>query len=41
MRDNVLWRKIAWIIILIAKELGIDEEQALTIFLSKSCVSNA
>lgn len=32
MRDNVLWRKIARIIILIAKELGIDEEQALTIF---------
>lgn len=32
MRDNVLWRKIARIIILIAKELSIDEEQALTIF---------
>ena len=32
MRDNVLWRKIARIIILIAKELDIDEEQALTIF---------
>lgn len=32
MRDNVLWRKIARIIILIAKELCIDEEQALAIF---------
>lgn len=32
MRDNVLWRKIARIILLIAEELNIDEEQALSIF---------
>lgn len=32
MRDNVLWRKIARIILLIAKELNIDEEQALIVF---------
>ena len=32
MRDNVLWRKIARIIILISQELGINEEEALTLF---------
>lgn len=32
MRDNVLWRKIARIVLLIAKELNISEEQALTLF---------
>ena len=32
MRDNVLWRKIARIILLIAKELNVTEEQALTLF---------
>ncbi len=32
MRDNVLWRKIARIVLLIAKELNIPEEQALTLF---------
>lgn len=32
MRDNVLWRKIARIIILVSKELNVNEEQALTIF---------
>lgn len=32
MRDNVLWRKIARIIMLIAQELDINEEDALTLF---------
>ena len=32
MRDNVLWRKIARIVLLIAKPLNISEEQALTLF---------
>lgn len=32
MRDNVLWRKIARIILLIASELNIDEVQALSLF---------
>lgn len=32
MRDNVLWRKIARIVLLIAKELDITEEQALALF---------
>lgn len=32
MRDNVLWRKIARIIMLIAQELHINEEDALTLF---------
>lgn len=32
MRDNVLWRKIARIVLLIAKELNVTEEQALTLF---------
>lgn len=32
MRDNVLWRKIARIILLIAQELDINEEDALTLF---------
>ena len=32
MRDNVLWRKIARIVLLIAKELNISEEQALAFF---------
>ncbi|MDO5446613.1 MAG: DUF3791 domain-containing protein [Prevotellaceae bacterium] len=32
MRDNVLWRKIARIVVLIAKELNVSEEHALTIF---------
>lgn len=32
MRDNVLWRKIARIVLLIAKELNVSEEQALTLF---------
>ncbi len=32
MRDNVLWRKIARIVLLIAKELNNPEEQALTLF---------
>ena len=32
MRDNVLWRKIARIVLLIAKELNIPEEKALTLF---------
>lgn len=32
MRDNVLWRKIARIVLLIAKELNITEEQALALF---------
>ena len=32
MRDNVLWRKIARIILLIAQELNINEEEALTLF---------
>ncbi len=32
MRDNVLWRKIARIVLLIAKELDVSEEQALTLF---------
>ena len=31
MRDNVLWRKIARIVLLIAQELHIDEVQALTL----------
>lgn len=31
MRDNVLWRKIARIVLLIAKELNISEEQALAL----------
>lgn len=32
MRDNVLWRKIARIVILISETLNITEEQALTLF---------
>ena len=32
MRDHVLWRKIARIIMLIAQELNINEEEALTLF---------
>ena len=32
MRDNVLWRKIARIVLLIANELNITEEQALVLF---------
>lgn len=32
MRDNVLWRKIARIVLLIAKEYNISEEQALEQF---------
>lgn len=32
MRDNVLWRKIARIVLLIAQELHIDEEKALSLF---------
>ena len=32
MRDGVLWRKIARIVLLIAQELGITEEQALYLF---------
>lgn len=32
MRDNVLWRKMARIVLLIAKELDITEEQALALF---------
>lgn len=32
MRDNVLWRKIARIVLLVAKELNVSEEQALTLF---------
>lgn len=32
MRENVLWRKIARIIMLIAQELNINEEDALTLF---------
>lgn len=32
MRDNVLWRKIARIVLMIAKELNIPEEQALNLF---------
>lgn len=32
MRDNVLWRKIARIVLLIAKGLNVSEEQALTLF---------
>lgn len=32
MRDNVLWRKIARIILLIAQTLDISEERALDLF---------
>lgn len=32
MRDNVLWRKMARIVLLIAKELNVTEELALTLF---------
>ena len=32
MRENVLWRKIARIVILISRELNIPEEQALDLF---------
>lgn len=32
MRDNVLWRKIARIVLLIAQEQGISEEEALCLF---------
>lgn len=32
MRDNVLWRKIARIVLLIAEKLNIPEDQALTLF---------
>lgn len=32
MRENVLWRKIARVILLIAKDRGISEEQALMQF---------
>lgn len=32
MRDNVLWRKMARIVLLIAKALDITEEQALALF---------
>jgi len=32
MRDNVLWRKIARIIMMIAQHLNISEERALDLF---------
>lgn len=32
MRDNVLWRKIARIVLLIAEELNISDEEALALF---------
>ena len=34
MRDNVLWRKLARIIMALASALEIDEEKALDIFYS-------
>ena len=34
MRDNVLWRKQARIIMVLASALEIDEEQALDVFYS-------
>lgn len=34
MRDNVLWRKQASIILMLAKALGVTPEQALDIFYS-------
>lgn len=32
MRDSVLWRKIARIVLLIAQKLDVSEEQALDLF---------
>ena len=32
MRDNVLWRKISHIVMILAEELAIDTEKALDIF---------
>ena len=34
MRDSVLWRKKSHIIMMLAEQLGIDEERALNIFYS-------